>query len=85
VRPGDVNVFREEREDSIEGIIAGTLSLPMKNATILTIHTGEHEVHARTLSNEDYPAGHRVWLTFKRYHVFDKESGMRLRSYPEAL
>jgi multiple sugar transport system ATP-binding protein len=85
VRPEDVNVFREEREDSIEGIIAGTLSLPMKNATILTIHTGEHEVHARTSCNEDYPAGHRVWLTFKRYHVFDKESGMRLRSYPEAL
>jgi hypothetical protein len=24
-----------------------------------------------------------VWLTFRKYHLFDKQSGARLRSYPE--
>ena len=27
--------------------------------------------------------GDRVWLTFRKYHLFDKRSGARLRSYPE--
>jgi multiple sugar transport system ATP-binding protein len=85
VRPEDLEVSREAREDSIRGIITGKLSLPMINATILSIHVGEHEVHAQTTGNENLLTGDQVWLTFKRYHVFDKESGMRLRSYPETL
>jgi multiple sugar transport system ATP-binding protein len=85
VRPEDLEVSREEREDSIRGIIAGKLSLPMINATILSMRVGEHEVHAQTSSDENLLTGDQMWLTLKRYHVFDKESGMRLRSYPETL
>jgi multiple sugar transport system ATP-binding protein len=85
VRPEDLEVSREAREDSIRGIIAGKLSLPMINATILSIHVGEHEVHAQTTGDENLRTGDQAWLTFKQYHVFDKESGMRLRSYPETL
>ncbi len=83
VRPEDLAVSREKREDSIEGIVASQVSLPMIDATIVSIHVGEHEAHAQTSGTENLRTGDHVWLTFKRYHVFDRESGMRLRSSPE--
>ena len=83
VRPEDLEVSREKPEDGIGGIIAGTVSLPMMNTTILSIRVGEHEVQAQTSSDENLRPGDRVWLSFKQYHVFDRESGARLRSYPE--
>jgi len=83
VRPEHVEVSREQREDTLGGIIAGTLTLPPRQTTLLTIHVGEHEVHARTSGDESHVTGDQVWLTFKQYHLFEKESGMRLRSYPE--
>jgi ABC-type sugar transport system ATPase subunit len=83
VRPEDVAVSRREGRDSIRGTLAGKVSLPMINASILRIHVAEHEIYAETADEEDLRAGDRVWLTFKQYHLFDKESGMRLRSFPE--
>jgi ABC-type sugar transport system ATPase subunit len=82
-RPEDVAVSRREGQDSIQGTIAGKVRLPMINATILRIHVAEHEVYAETADEENLQAGDRVWLTFKQYHLFDRESGLRLRSFPE--
>jgi multiple sugar transport system ATP-binding protein len=82
VRPEDMEVSREERADGITGVIRGKLPLPMNNGTIVSIQVGEQEVHAQTLSDEGLLTGDQVWLTFKQYHVFDRESGERLRSYP---
>jgi multiple sugar transport system ATP-binding protein len=84
VRPEDVEVSREGRAGSIGGVIRGTLDLPMNNGTILSIQAGEQEVHAQIASDQSLRSGDQVQLTFKRYHVFDKESGERLRSHPEA-
>jgi ABC-type sugar transport system ATPase subunit len=84
VRPEDLDVSREKREGGISGIVAGVVSLPMMNATILSIRVGEHEVQAQTSGVENLRAGEPVWLSFKQYHVFDRESGARLRSHPES-
>jgi ABC-type sugar transport system ATPase subunit len=84
VRPEDVQVSREEGGDGIGGTITSQVRLPMKRATALGIRSGEQTVHARVSGDEKYLTGDRVWLTFERYHVFDKESGTRRRSYPEA-
>ena len=83
VRPEDVAVSRREGQDAIQGTVAGKVSLPMINATIFRIHVAEHEVYAEAADEEDLRAGDQVWLTFKQYHLFDKESGLRLRSFPE--
>ena len=83
VRPEHVEISREQREDTLGGIIASTLSLPPNNTTLFTIRVGEHEVHAQTSGDENRLIGSQVWLAFKHYHLFDKDSGMRLRSSPE--
>ena len=50
---------------------------------ILSIRAEDQVVHARLAGDEQYCTGDPVWITFERYHVFEKESGVRLRSYPE--
>ena len=85
VRPEHVEISRAQGQDTLGGIVARTLTLPPKKTTLLTIRVGEHEVHARTSGDEDHATGDQVWLTFKQYHLFEKESGMRLRRYPETL
>jgi multiple sugar transport system ATP-binding protein len=85
VRPEDVEVSREESAASIGGIIRGTLDLPMNSGTILSIRLGDHEVHAQTASGASLRSGDQVWLTFTRYHLFDRESGERLGSGPDAV
>jgi hypothetical protein len=57
----------------------------MLNATILTIKVEDQELYAEVSNEESLRDGDQVCLTFKRYHVFDKVSGMRLRTVPESL
>jgi multiple sugar transport system ATP-binding protein len=83
VRPEDLEVSREERTGGIRGTIAAKLRLPMLNATILTITVEDQELFAEIPSEENLRGGDRVCLTLKRYHVFDKATGMRLRTVPE--
>ncbi len=79
VRPEDVEVSRGEREGGTGAIVAGCVSLPLINATILDLRVGEHEIHAQTSAGEHFRPGDQAWVFFKRYHVFD-ESGVRLRT-----
>jgi multiple sugar transport system ATP-binding protein len=83
VRPEDLEVSREERTGGIRGTIAAKLRLPMLNATILTITVEDQELVAENPSEENLRGGDQVCLTLKRYHVFDKATGMRLRTVPE--
>ena len=78
VRPEDVEVSTAERHDAARGTVASALSLPAEKGALLTIRVGKHEVHARTAGHEHLATGDPAWLTFKRYHVFDRESGVRV-------
>jgi len=84
VRPEDLEVSREARANGVAGVVASAVSLPTLNTTILGIRVGDREVHAQTPSHDGLRTGDRVWVAFKRYHVFDAESGVRLRSHPGA-
>ena len=78
VRPEDVEVSSGERADAVRGTVASTVRLPIDKGTLLTIRVGAHEVHARSTHHERLAVGDPAWLTFKRYHLFDKASGVRL-------
>src|SRR5215471_5211510 len=80
VRPEDVQVSLEAREGTVAGVIVERLYLPMNNASILTIRMGEREVHAYAAEDPRLGRGASVGMTFRRWHVFDKQSGERLRS-----
>jgi len=82
-RPEDIEVSRQERPEGIRGVVTGRVSLPLLKATSLRVQVEDHEVYAEMVGDVSIPAGERVWLAFKRYHVFDRVSGTRLRSVPE--
>ncbi len=78
VRPEDVEIFGAARDGTMSGTITAHLNLPLKNASYMSIRVGEDEIHAQTDGRESHGPGDRIWLTFKRYHVFDRTSGERL-------
>ena len=82
VRPEDVDVSREPCDGGVRGIVAQELTLPMKNVTTLQIQLGDDELHARLPGTERYGRGDAVWVAFRRYHAFDRQSGERLGTYP---
>ena len=82
VRPEDVQISSEERAGGLRGLVADKVVLPPGNTTLFTIRVGDDEVHAAQISGDaSHLTGDRVWLTFKRYHLFERESGLRLRSH----
>jgi ABC-type sugar transport system ATPase subunit len=80
VRPEAVSVSRAARPGGLRGTVVGRLSLPMLNATIVSARVGEHEIYAQAAGDLSVSAGEEVWLSFRQYHVFERESGARLRS-----
>jgi ABC-type sugar transport system ATPase subunit len=80
VRPEDVDVSGEPQPGGIEGRIVGKLALPMLNASIFTIQVDGQEIYAQKSIDVNLPAGAPVWLTMKRYHLFDRASGKRVRT-----
>jgi ABC-type sugar transport system ATPase subunit len=83
VRPEHVEVWGEPREGALEGTLASTLILPPHETALLTIRVGDDEVHAQGSGDERRPIGSRVWMTFRQYHLFDRETGMRRGGRPE--
>ena len=82
VRPEEVKISRDTIANGLQGTVVERLTLAPRNEVLLTIQVGEQEVHARTTGNGGHQVDDQGWLTFSRYHVFDKASGLRLRSYP---
>src|SRR5262249_13830985 len=80
VRPEDVEISTTERPDAVRGTVTSALRLPIQKDPPLTIPVGQHEVQGRTDIQADVAKGDAAWLTFTRYHVFDKASGARLRT-----
>ena len=78
VRPEDVEVSTTARDVALRGTVTSVLRLPIEKGALLTVRVGQHEVHARTADDEHLATGDPAWLTFKRYHLFDKESGARV-------
>ncbi len=80
VRPEDVDVSTTERADGVPASVASTLRLPFKDETLIALRLNDEEIYARTSGDHRFAAHQRVWVAFKRYHVFDKPSGARLSS-----
>jgi multiple sugar transport system ATP-binding protein len=80
VRPEDVELVGEGRDDAMPGVVTERLTLPGRHATLLTIRIGEDLIHARTSATPPPGPGDVVRVAFRRYHLFDKASGRRLES-----
>lgn len=80
VRPEDIEVFEEKRKDHIMGTIVDVRNIPLKNKATLRIRIYGNEVYVRYPREKDLSIDDRVWIHFKRYHIFDTNSGQRVQS-----
>jgi ABC-type sugar transport system ATPase subunit len=80
VRPEDVVISHRAVDDGVRGVVADILRLPLRHTTLYTVRVGEQDVHASVTADEHHAPGDEVWLTFRRYHLFEKATGLRLRS-----
>ena len=81
VRPEDVEISSERRDGGVPGIVTDILQIALGRSTLLTIRVGGHEVHALLERSAPPAVGAAVGLVFRRYHLFDRESGRRLASH----
>ena len=84
VRPEDVGISREAKADRFRGTLTDVVDLPLGTTRLVTVRVADRDVYVATPADESAAIGATVWLAFKRYHVFDKESGLRLRSHAAA-
>jgi ABC-type sugar transport system ATPase subunit len=80
VRPEDILVLAEQKEDYIRGTLSHRINLPLKSLAILTLHVGENEVVAPVPIAECFKITDEVWLGFKKYHVFDQKTELRMQT-----
>jgi multiple sugar transport system ATP-binding protein len=81
VRPEDVDMSRERGEGLLSGLVTDIQSFALGHSTQVTIRVGEHEVHALLTRAAPPEIGDEVSLSFRRYHLFERETGRRLMSH----
>ena len=80
VRPEDIEIVPLD-DAALRGTVASALRLPVRDTMLLTIRAGAHEIHAQIPGGVSVRPGDSIGLRFKQYHLFDKDSGERLRSH----
>jgi multiple sugar transport system ATP-binding protein len=81
VRPEDVDISSARRDTGVPGTVTQVVPFALGHSTLVTIRVGEHEVHAQLTRAAPPVIGDEVWLTFRRYHLFERETGRRLTSH----
>jgi ABC-type sugar transport system ATPase subunit len=81
VRPEDVDISSARSDAGVPGIVTHVIPFALGHSPLVTIRVGEHEVHALLTRAAPPVIGAEVWLTFRRYHLFERETGRRLTSH----
>jgi ABC-type sugar transport system ATPase subunit len=84
VRSEDIELCDKSSSDAFPGKIAEVRHLQLKRATILCVNLGKNELYIRLPLTQNVSRNEDIRMRFKKYHLFDKHSGLRVRSYPEA-
>ena len=82
-RPEDIEVREENNGIYIKGSIVDIRHAPIKNITILRIDIEKNEIYVRLPLKKNLSVGDDIRLYCKRYHVFDRRSGTRVRTHLE--
>lgn len=82
VRSEDIDVC--EREDRSQKALTARVTdvrhNPVKNVTILSLNVGKNEMYASLPLNSRITQQEELCVRFTTYHLFDKETGLRLQS-----
>ena len=80
VRPEDVEIVDPRHPDSLGATVLNVLTIPPRDHTLVTASVGSTEVQARLEEPADLRKGDLVGLLLRRLFVFDRETGLTLRT-----
>ena len=80
VRPDEIEVLTEPVDRTAGGVVASVIEVPPRGTRLVTVRVGGSDVQIRGTTFGDVQPGDRLWLRLLRPHVFDRESGERLRT-----
>jgi ABC-type sugar transport system ATPase subunit len=89
-RPEDIGVLGSVEPGSVgpgsgEGLrIRGALvdlrRMPLRKMSVLCVRAAGSDIYLRVAEGRDFEPGSSLELSLSKYHLFDKESGLRVRS-----
>jgi len=82
VRSENIEVNKENKVKHIKGNIIDINKVSIKNIMIVRVNVEKEEIYTTLPLRNDLSVNDEIWLHFKEYHVFDNNSGGRIRSYP---
>ena len=82
VRSEDIDVCdpEENNQKTLAARVTDIRHNPIKNATILCVKVGDDEMYASLPLNNRITLREELCVRFKTYHLFDKETGLRIQS-----
>lgn len=83
VRSEDIELCEKDTGEAIEGIVVDVRHIPIKKATVLNMNVEDNDLYVRIPLNEDILMRDKLRFRFKKYHIFDKNSGLRMQSSAE--
>lgn len=83
VRPGDVGIRGPGLR--LSGFITDVRHIGLRGVTIFRVSVGKEEIFGRAALNKGLVANSRVEVNFRSFHVFDRISRERIRSFPEEV
>lgn len=83
VRPADVDLKGTGLR--LPGVITDVRHMGIRGISIFRVKLGREEIFGRIPLNRRLMSKSRVNVRLKRFHVFDRNSGERIKSFPEEL
>ena len=85
VRPGDIELCEPAAQAPNGG--TGYIDLiqyePTRKTLLLSLDLAGSPVTVRVPYRRDLSVKDQVWLHFKKYHLFNSKTGLRVRTYSE--
>ncbi|MBD3306091.1 ATP-binding cassette domain-containing protein [candidate division KSB3 bacterium] len=83
VRSEDIELGEGRLGPAVVASVTEMRHVPIKHTAILSLNIGGTDLYAQIPSEEMATLPDEVSLRFKRYHLFDKSTGVRLQTFPE--
>lgn len=85
VRPEDVVTTSAPFTDSLEGTVTAVTDDPLEDRIVVHVDVNHTEIQISSRDGAVLAPGTAVGLEFERFHVFDRESGVRETTKPGPL
>ncbi|MBN2532524.1 MAG: ABC transporter ATP-binding protein [Spirochaetales bacterium] len=81
VRPNDIEIHREQKQNLYSARVTEMNEVPLQKAVIIIALIKDIPVYIKASEFNNISTGDTVWLAFKKYHTFNKQTGKRIKSF----